>query len=95
MAKKFAVDVMPEEVVHTDINKSKGGYNSARIVAKKGDKEYMSINYEWEGDHVPSFAMDLMSFMTASEMEIGTTVKEEDFKELSSMLNDEEEAKHS
>jgi hypothetical protein len=69
MAKKdMTIKVMSEEVVFTGISKSKGGYSSARILLKKGDNEYMSINYEWEGDSVPSFAMDLMGFMQANEM---------------------------
>lgn len=69
MAKKdLTIKVMAEEVVFTGISKSKGGYSSARILIKKGDNEYMSINYEWEGDGVPSFAMDLMGFMKANEL---------------------------
>lgn len=69
--KDFTVKVMAEEVMHTSISKSKGGYSSARIVVKKGDNEYLSINYEWEGDGVPSFAMDLMGFMQANEIKAG------------------------
>jgi hypothetical protein len=57
--------------MYTNISKSKDGFNSARLVAKMGEKEYMSISYEWEGDGVPSFAMDLMGFMQASEMKSG------------------------
>ena len=69
MAKKnFSVTITPDEVLYTSIHKSKDGYNSARIVAKRGEKEYMSITYEWEGDHIPSFAMDLMGFMQANEV---------------------------
>lgn len=69
MAKKnFSVQIAPDEVLHTSIHKSKDGYNSARIVAKRGEKEYMAVSYEWEGDYVPSFAMDLMGFMQANEV---------------------------
>ena len=72
MAKKmkdFNVSVMPDEVMYTNISTSKDGYNSARMVIKKGEKEYMSISYEWEGANIPSFAMDLMGFMKNSGQE--------------------------
>jgi hypothetical protein len=86
MAKKdFTVKVMSDEVMHTSISKSQGGYNSARIVAKRGDNEYLAINYEWEGDSIPSFAMDLMGFMQANELPFGKVVegKEAAFEEYS------------
>jgi hypothetical protein len=57
----------------------------------------MTISYEWEGDHIPSFAMDLMGFMQASEMkESGTWPgKEEDYKEFSAkkgkMMDEDED----
>ncbi len=84
--KDFVVKVEADEVVHTSISKSKNGYNSARILVKRGDNEYMSINYEWEGDGIPAFAMDLMGFMQANEMPFGEIVegKEEAFKKYSS-----------
>jgi hypothetical protein len=67
--KDFSVSVMPEEVMYTSINTSKDGYNSARMVVKRGDNEYMSISYEWEGSGIPGFAMDLMGFMKQNNME--------------------------
>ena len=67
--KDFSVSVMPEEVMYTSINTSKDGYNSARMVIKKGDSEFMSISYEWEGSGIPGFAMDLMGFMKQNNME--------------------------
>ena len=70
--KKMSINIDPEQVMYTNISKSKDGYNSARVVVKVGDKEYMSISYEWEGDTIPDFAMNLMSFMQANEM--GTKV---------------------
>jgi hypothetical protein len=62
-SKDFTVSISPDTVMYTNISKSKDGYNSARMVAKISDKEYMSISYEWEGNGVPTFAMDLMGFM--------------------------------
>jgi len=67
--KDFNVSVQPDEVMYTSINTSKDGYNSARMVIKKGDTEYMSISYEWEGSSIPGFAMDLMGFMKNNSIE--------------------------
>lgn len=68
-ANDFNIVVMPDEVMYTSINTSKDGYNSARMVIKKADKEYMSISYEWEGSSIPGFAMDLMGFMKNNSVE--------------------------
>lgn len=67
--KDFMVKVDPNKVLYTNISTSKDGYNSARIVVKAEDKEYLSISYEWEGGNIPGFAMDLMEFMKNSGME--------------------------
>lgn len=84
-SKGFNVSVLPEEVMYTGISKSKDGYNSARMHIKKGDKEYMSISYEWEGDGVPDFAMNLMSFMQ-TEGEVIEVSKEEKAAEYTEYL---------
>ena len=75
-SKKFSLNIDPEQVVYSTISKSKDGYNSARLVVKAGDKEYMSISYEWEGDTIPEFAMNLMGFMQANSLEIGKEYEE-------------------
>jgi len=67
--KDFSITIMPDEVMYTSINTSKDGYNSARIIIKKGDDEYMSVSYEWEGKKIPGFAMDLMGFMKNNNQE--------------------------
>lgn len=92
-SKKFSVNVDAEEVMYTNISKYKDGYNSARIVVKKGDKEYMTISYEWEGDYIPDFAMNLMSFMQASGIETSGVwpEKEEAYIEYSNKDVKEEE----
>lgn len=69
--KGMTIKIDPDQVLYTNISKSKDGYNSARMVVKVSEKEYMSVSYEWEGDAIPEFAMSLMSFMQANEMEIG------------------------
>lgn len=67
--KNFSISVNPDEVLYTNISTSKDGYNSARMVIRRGEKEYMSVSYEWEGKGIPGFAMDLMSFMKNNSME--------------------------
>jgi hypothetical protein len=72
MAKDMKISIGADQVMYSTISKSKDGYNSARLVAKINDKEYMSVSYEWEGKSVPDFAMNLMGFMQANKMEVGT-----------------------
>lgn len=81
--KGLTVKIAPDEIMYTSINKSKDSYNHARLVAKIGDKVYMNISVEWEGSEaIPSFAMDLMTLITASKEEIEKSKKEkaEEFK---------------
>jgi len=72
--KDMTIKIDPDKVMYTNISKSKDGYNSARVVVKVNEKEYMSVSYEWEGDVIPDFAMNLMHFMQANE--ISTTMNE-------------------
>ncbi len=70
MAKKgMTIKIDGDNVVYSNISKSKDGYNSARVVVQVGEKEYMAISYEWEGGGVPDFCMDLMGFMKANSLE--------------------------
>jgi len=70
MAKKdFNIKVKAEDIMYTNISTSKDGYNSARIVIKQEDKQYLSISCEWEGDNIPAFALDVMGFMKANKVE--------------------------
>ena len=68
-SKDFTVNVDPKSVMYTSINTSRDGYNSARMVTKVADKQYMSISFEWEGSGVPDFALDLMDFMKTNNVE--------------------------
>lgn len=79
--KGLSINIGKDEVMYTNISKSKDGYNSARVVVKRGEKEYMSINYEWEGDGVPGFAMDLMGFMQSNEIDPNVVVNEKAYTE--------------
>jgi hypothetical protein len=67
--KNMSINIDPTQVVYTSIMKDKSGYNSARIVVKAADKEYMQISYDWEGSGIPDFAMNLMDFMKSSNVE--------------------------
>jgi len=69
-AKNLKFDVMADEIMHFGMSVSKNGYKSANIVIKKGDKEYMHIGYEWEGDNIPDFVMTLMGFVKGNEADI-------------------------
>lgn len=70
MAKKdFTIKVKAEDIIYTNISTNKDGYNSARLVIKQQDKQYLSISCEWEEDNIPSFALDIMGFMKANKVE--------------------------
>jgi len=84
MAKKgMIIKIDPESIMHSGISVSKDGYKSARMLVKIGDKEYMSVGYEWEGDGIPSFVMDMMSFMKSNTelIEKAKEVHAEEYKE--------------
>lgn len=93
MAKKindFAVSIKSEDVVYTNFNTNKNGYNSARIVANApGEKSFLSVSIEWEGNQVPDFVMEMMMFVKNS----GTATagiwagKEKDYEEYSKTLD--------
>ena len=91
----LVVSVNPSEVMYTNISTSKDGYNSARMVIKRGEKEYMSISCEWEGADIPGFAMDLMGFMKNNKVETSGVwpEKEEAFAEYSAKKEKKEDKK--
>lgn len=99
--KKMNISVDPEQVVYSQISKSQDGYNSARMVVKSGEKEYMAISYEWEGEGVPDFVMGMMGFMQANALEVGKEYEagaakkkgENPFKKKDEDMEDEEDPK--
>lgn len=62
-SKKFNFKFNSDEVVNSAVHKSKNGYNYAQVQIKRGDNQYISLGYEWQGDSVPDLAMDLLGFM--------------------------------
>lgn len=94
MAKKdLKLTIMAEQIMHFGLSVSKDGYKSARVIVKKGDKEYMSIGYEWEGEGIPDFVMSLMGFVQANKDDVDKSVEEkaEEYQEYSSTDEEEEE----
>lgn len=73
--KGMTITIAPEEIVGSEIVKS-GDYRYASIGVKKGDKEFMRISYEWQGEGVPEFVMAIMSWMSSNK-EIIDPLKEE------------------
>lgn len=67
--KNMTIDIEPAKVVFTQIMKDQSGYNSARVVVKAADKEYLQISYEWQGAGIPDFAIQLMDFMKSNNVE--------------------------
>lgn len=72
--KDMKLSIKADEVMYTNISKSKN-YNSAGVGIKKGDNEYLSISYEWSGDAVPDFVMDLMGFMQSNKEEVAASIE--------------------
>jgi hypothetical protein len=64
-AKNFTITIDPEQIVGSEIMKSKD-YRYARLGVKRGENEFMTVSYEWKGDIVPDFVMSLMSWMQSS-----------------------------
>lgn len=69
-SKGMSLNIKPEQVMGTRIQRTKSGYNNASMAIKIGENEFMTINYEWEGDSITDTAMDFMSFMTSNKDEI-------------------------
>ena len=94
-SKGFNVSIDPANVMYTNISTSKDGYNSANVIVKVGEKEYLRVSCEWEGDNIPGFAMDLMAFMKSNKMEKSGvwTGKEEAYAEFSAKKAKKEDKK--
>lgn len=65
----MSISISPEEIMGVEIGKS-ADYKYARMGCKKGDKEYLSVSYEWAGDTIPEFVMGLMDWVKANQEEI-------------------------
>ena len=74
--KDFTFNFNSDEVMNTSIFKSKNGYNYVSVNIKRGEDQYINLGYEWKGESVPDFAMDMLSFMQANKSEIEKASKE-------------------
>lgn len=88
--KKFNFSFTSGEVMYTSVRKSASGYNYATVGIKRGDDQFVNVDYEWKGKNVPDFAMDMLGFMQASKEEIEKASKEmsDEYKEFAKRLND-------
>lgn len=81
----LVIKVSPEEVIGSEIGKS-GDYSYAHMSAKIGDDEYMHISYEWSGQNVPTFVLDIMGWMQSNK-EVIDEQKEKFAKEYNELKN--------
>lgn len=72
--KEILLAVDPSSVMYSSISKSKGGYNTASISIKAGLGEYISISYDWEGDVIPDFVLNIIGVMTANNLGLNKVV---------------------
>lgn len=91
--KKFNFAFSSGEIMYTSVRKSSGGYNYASVGIKRGDNEYIDINYEWKTDSsgsIPDFSMDLLGFMSANKEEVEAATQElaAEYKEFAARLKD-------
>jgi hypothetical protein len=67
--KGLNVNIRAEDIKGTEIMSS-GEYKYARVGAKVGDDEYVTVSYEWKGTGIPDFVMGLMEFIKGNKSEI-------------------------
>ncbi len=56
------------DIVKIDLYKGES-YNYASVGVKKGKNQYIYINYEWQGDVVPDFILDMANYFIAPDSE--------------------------
>lgn len=81
---KYSLNFMSGEISNVSLYKSKGGYNYVSVGIRKGKDQYMNINYEWEGDMIPDFVMDMTSYFGQSQPDSKATASvdaKQDFME--------------
>lgn len=71
--KVYTLNLNAGNIQYARISRSKDGYNYASFSCKMTDKEYMSIDYEWQGDVIPEFAMNVMEYMGGGNKETSSS----------------------
>lgn len=61
--KQYNLNLDPSKVRGANISRYSDGYSYASMSFKMSDKEFMSVNYEWQGSDIPEFAMSVMEIM--------------------------------
>lgn len=61
--KQYNLNLDPSKVRGANISRYSDGYSYASVSFKMSDKEFMSVNYEWQGSDIPEFAMNVMEIM--------------------------------
>ncbi|RLI64878.1 MAG: hypothetical protein DRO67_03480 [Candidatus Asgardarchaeum californiense] len=86
-SKVITLSFDPSEIIGADITKS-GEYKYASVGIKRGENERLRISYEWSGEGIPDFVMNLMSWMQANKEDIDKTKQEfeDEYKELKERL---------
>lgn len=74
--KMYDISLDPGKVRAASITRYKNGYSYANITFSPAEKEYMSINYEWEGESIPEFAMSVMDIMKTFNKEKANFLEE-------------------
>ena len=72
----YDISLDSDKVRAASIKRYKNGYSYATITFSPAENEYMNINYEWEGDSIPEFAMNVMDIMKAFNKEKASTFEE-------------------
>ena len=83
----LTIVIAPDQIVGADISRSRD-YKYAGVGVKISDNEYLRVSYEWKGDSIPDFVMNLMSWMSANKEEIDKNKEEhaEEYAELKKRL---------
>jgi len=89
---KCKVELDSSKLIYGSIRRYSDGYSYASVVMKVSDNETMHINYEWEGDGIPEFAMNIMDMLkNLKKSEASISVDSEIFERASRVMLDNAE----
>jgi len=71
-SRQFNFKFNSDEIGSVSIHKSKNGYNYADISIKRGKDQFIRLSYEWEGDMLPDFAMDVVGYIQLNKEDAST-----------------------
>lgn len=89
---KYKIELDSSKLVYGSIRRYSDGYSYASLAMKMNDNEVMHINYEWEGDEIPEFAMNIMDMLkNLKKAEASISVDSEIFERASRVMLDNAE----